>query len=484
MKFLTQKSGNFLAILAGALLTLAFAPFSYYPLAIIAPALLLGTWLSVTPKQALWRGWLFGLGFFGTGVYWVFISIHTYGNASTPLALIITAVFIAILAIFPALNGYLLNRIFPRDNSTKLLCGFPILWVIFEWIRSWIFTGFPWLLLGYSQINSPLRGYAPIFSVYGISLAALICSGLLIFSLLNKKILYLILIFGIFLLGFCLNLIVWTQPYKKVQVTLVQGNIPQDLKWTYEQVLPTLDLYRNLSKDHWNSQIVIWPEAAIPIVLDDAMEYVHEMSKTAKKNHSALITGIPLKDDAKNAYYNGVIALGEGSGLYLKHRLVPFGEYIPLKKIFDPVFKDILNIPLPDSIPAKQSDDYLVADGLKIATFICYEIAFPLQVRFTDENINMILTVSNDAWFGDSIAQPQHLEMGQMRAIELGRPVLFVSNNGITAIINADGKIQARAPQFVQTTLTGQVQTTTGKTPWQRFSLGLLLIIMVTLLAA
>src|SRR3990167_4424994 len=164
-------AGNGLAFIAGTLLTLAFAPFSLYPLAVLSPALLLGLWLYVTPKQAFLRGWLYGLGLFGTGVYWVFISIHTYGNASALLAGFITAGFIALLALFPALNGYWLTRFFPALNRTKLLFAFPVIWLFLEWIRSWIFTGFPWLSLGYTQINSPLRGYAPIFSVYGLTLA-------------------------------------------------------------------------------------------------------------------------------------------------------------------------------------------------------------------------------------------------------------------------------------------------------------------------
>jgi apolipoprotein N-acyltransferase len=486
MKFLTKNSvGNSLAFFAGAMLTLAFAPFSYYPLAVISPAILLMSWLSVTSKQALLRGWLYGLGLFGTSVYWIFISVHTYGYASIPIATIITAAFIALLAIFPALNGYLLNRFFPHTNSAKILCAFPVIWIALEWVRSWIFTGFPWVLLGYSQIDSPLRGYAPIFSVYGVSLAVLVSSGLLVdvFIKPNKKYICILAILIIWLLGYSLNSIVWTTPFKKpVQITLVQGNIPQNLKWTYEEILPTLDLYRNLSKNHWNSKIVIWPEAAIPLPLQDALDYIQEMNTTAKNHHSALITGIPLKDDIKDAYYNSVIALGNSKGLYLKHRLVPFGEYIPFPIIFDPIFKNILNIPFPDSISAKTSDEYLLANGFKIAPFICYEIAFPQQVRFDDSTINMILTVSNDAWFGRSIAQAQHLEMGQMRALEMGRPVLFVSNNGITAIIDSQGKIQSRVPQFEQTTLTDQVQATIGKTPWQQFSLAPILIIMLLLL--
>ena len=178
---------NILAVAAGAMLTLAFAPFSLFPLAIFSPAILLWLWLPVTPKRAFWLGWLFGLGFFGTGVYWVYISIHTFGNAPTLLAGVITAGFIALLALFPALNGYLLNRYFPEKTGRKMICAFPAIWVLLEWVRSWIFTGFPWLLLGDSQLYSPLKGFAPVYGVYGVSLAVLLCSGILVHAICNTK---------------------------------------------------------------------------------------------------------------------------------------------------------------------------------------------------------------------------------------------------------------------------------------------------------
>ena len=178
-----------LALISGAILTLAFAPFNIFPLAVISPALLLLTWLNASPKRAFLRGLLYGIGLFGTGVYWIFISVHTFGNTSLLLASLITGGLIGILGLFPAVNGYLLNRYFPVLNSTKIICAFPAIWLLLEWTRSWIFTGFPWLYLGYTQLNSPLKGYAPVFSVYGVSLAVLVSSSLLLNAIpsLDKK---------------------------------------------------------------------------------------------------------------------------------------------------------------------------------------------------------------------------------------------------------------------------------------------------------
>lgn len=496
----TSYLGDIAAILAGAILTLAFAPFNFFPVAILSPAVLLSLWLNTSTKRAFWRGWLFGLGFFGTGVYWVFISVHYFGNADIPFAFLITAALIAILALFPALNGYFLNRYFPNTNNTKVLCAFPAIWVFLEWVRTWIFTGFPWLLIGYSQLNSPLKGYAPVFSVYGVSLAVVLSSALLVNAILKFKHSYKPIIILriaaewkdngrfdflalalIWILGASLSFVSWTYASgEPVKVSLVQGNIAQDVKWSPEQVQPTLDRYVDLTKNHWNSKIIIWPEAAVPLTLQTAADFLNDLAKKANDNEATLITGIPIKAQDQDAYYNGVISLGKGEGIYTKRQLVPFGEYVPLKNLIGPIF-DLLNVPMSDFISGPFTKPIL-ANGLKIASFICYEIAYPELVLSRDGNIDLLLTVSNDAWFGHSIAQAQHLQIGQMRALEMGRALLFVSNDGITAVINALGKVQSVAPQYESYVLTDEVQTTQGKTPWQRFGMDPILLTLLALL--
>ncbi|MEO8400759.1 MAG: apolipoprotein N-acyltransferase [Gammaproteobacteria bacterium] len=481
--------GDCLAFLVGAVMTFAFAPFHIYPLAIISPAVLLGLWLTVSKRRAFFRGWLYGLGMFGFGVYWVFISIHTYGDASNALSAFITGGLIAILALYPGISGYLLNRYFPEIGNPKLLYAFPAIWVFFEWVRSWLLTGFPWLTLGYTQINSPLRGYASLLSVYGVSLVLLICSALLVKAVLNARqqdyknsgfnLLAILVIFGV---GTILSHIVWTKPFgAPIKVSLVQGNIPQSVKWSPESLQPTLDTYTNLTKDHWDSKIIVWPESAIPIPMHMAEDFLLNLNAIGKKHGTTFITGIPVKLPSGDSYYNAIVTFGNGGGFYLKHRLVPFGEYVPFRKFVHGLL-DILNIPMSDFVPATARATPLQAGNLQIGAYICYEIAYPEIVLTDNAQLNMLLTVSNDAWFGKSIAQAQHLEMAQMRAVEMGRPVLFVSNNGITAIIKANGKIQSTAPPYETVVLTDDVQPTYGKTPWQKFGIDPLLFILLILI--
>ncbi len=481
--------GNILALLAGMSLTLAFAPFNLSLLAILSPAVLLSTWLKVTPEKAFFRGWLYGLGLFGTGIYWIYISIHTYGEATVFLSTIITVGLISIVALFPAFTGYLLNNFFQKNDLYKIVFAFPVIWVLLEWSRSWLFTGFPWLSIGYTQINSFLKGYAPILGIYGISYAVLVSAALLVNIALHiknkqKKMLYqqTLVLCLIWFFGGCFSLIHWTKPIgSPVQVSLIQGNIPQQLRWAPDQIVPTIKRYMELTSQHWDSKIIVWPEGAIPIPVQTASTLLDKMDFMAKKRGTTLITGIPIKVPDKPSYYNAIITLGEGQGIYLKRRLVPFGEFTPdlgvLKKALDS-----LHIPMSDFIPGHSKSEFINVGDIKISAFICYEIAFPEQVNTPRTDINMLLTVSNDAWFGHSIAQAQHLQMAQMRSLELGRPSLFVSNDGITAIIDPHGKIQAAAPPHETYVLTGDVQPYEGQTPWQDSRLDPLLVVMVFLL--
>lgn len=487
---LKLNTHGILAFLAGCLLTLAFAPFSLFPIAIFSPALLLWVWLPATPKQAFWRGWLYGLGFFGTSVYWVFISIHTFGGAPIPLAALITGIFIALLSLFPASSGYLLNRFFTLNNGRKMICAFPAIWVLLEWVRSWFCSGFPWVILGDSQLYSPLKGFAPIYGVYGVSLATLICSGILVHAIHNtakgkyKSVLGSLFAFIlIWLIGGGLTFKAWTHPNgSPIQVSLVQGNIPQEIKWAPEHLQSTLDRYLSLSRAHWNSQLIIWPEDAIPLPLQNIEDFIMDLDQEAKSHKASLITGIPVHKAKTDEYYNAVIMFGAYKGAYLKHQLVPFGEYTPLPTLLKPVMR-LFNIPMSNLVASQGHPTPLtINNGVKIATFICYEIAYPELVVAQEGNIGILLTVSNDAWFGDSIASAQHLAIAQMRALEMGRPLLFVSNTGMTAIIKPNGMLQSVAPKNTINVLTGTVQPMQGKTPWQRRSTDTILILLLLLL--
>lgn len=490
-QFLLETGKNGLAFLAGVLLTLACAPFYVFPLALVSAAGLLALWLEVSPRKAFQRGFFYGFGLFSSGVYWVYISMHTYADLPMLAAGFLTVLFISCLACFPATQGWLLNRYFPKTNLAKVLCAFPAIWVLIEWVRSWLFSGFPWLFIGYSQTYSPLKGFAPLLSIYGVSLATVLSAALAVnaFLYFRKKALRagylnLLLLSLIWTLGGLLNLIPWTKPEgQPFQVSLIQANIPQQLKWLPEQVAPTLLQYKNLSEQHWDSQVVIWPEAAIPAPLEDVIGFVDEMSDTARKHHSQLIAGVPVKNIHNDRYFNAIISVGyQGTGYYLKHRLVPFGEFVPMEQWLGRIF-DLLNVPMSDFTPDHGFPEPLVLqNGIKMLAFICYEIAFPEQVLHTLKDVGLLLTVTNDAWFGHSIAQAQHLQMAQMRAIETGRPVLFASNNGITAVISHQGNLLSAAPPFETYVLTSTIQAYTGKTPWQRYAMDPLLLILLSLL--
>lgn len=477
-KSLTFLQNPVIAVLLGILLTFAFAPYGLFPLAVLALAGLLGLWLqaSSSPIKAFSLGYCFGLGLFGAGVYWVFTSIHVFGGVSAPFAVVITIGMIAFLSLYPAMVGYLLTRYFPHHQTAKLLYAFPAIWVISEWLRGHLFTGFPWLFLGYSQTNSPLKGYAPLLSVYAVSLAIVLSSALLVKAILDYRkkslrdtLFSLLVLLAIWVFGGLLSLIPWTKNQgEPISVALVQGNIPLDIKWSPEHLQTSIDRYKDLTYPLWGKyNIIIWPESAIPIPLQDTENLINELDEKAKSSNSSLIMGIPIRTSDQTGFYNSLITLGKNQAVYSKRQLVPFGEYTPFSRFFSSAFQ-FFNIPIFEMISGHPLQDPFVIGETKtkILPSICYEIAFPELTRSTDKSINMLLVVTNDAWFGDSNAEPQHIQMAAMRAIEFQKPLLFVSNDGITAIIDAGGRVQSSLPQKQTAVLTGNIQPMYGITPW------------------
>lgn len=478
------------AALCGILLMFAFAPFSVFPLAIIAMTGLCALIYHANPRRSFWLGFSFGAGLFGTGIYWVYISISRYGDVPGIIALFITACLIAYMSVFPAVACYLTNRYFSKDARSKVLYAFPAIWVLTEWVRSWAFTGFPWLLIGYSQTNSPLKGYAPILSVYGISLALTLTGGLIVNAIMESrrnhylsmyKNLFAVAI--IWILGALLSLIPWTQPTgKPVTVSLVQGNIPQTLKWDPDNIALSFTGYTKLTEPLWGkSDIIIWPETAIPVPLQDVRDFVNDLSEHAKKSGSQLIFGIPVQTPEEDGYYSAVVTVGKYQSAYVKRQLVPFGEYVPLQSISARVL-DFMNVPMSNMKAGRPHQAPLTLGNIKILPSICYEITYPELSMSRDKAISMLLTITNDAWFDRSTAQAQHLQMAAMRSIEMARPSLFVSNDGITAIIDTNGNVTSSAPTHVAYVLQGSVQSYTGLTPWMGNGIDPLLVILLVML--
>jgi apolipoprotein N-acyltransferase len=488
------------ALLAGILLPFAFLPFHAWWIAIISPALLLVAWEQTSPAEGFKRGWWYGLGFFGVGASWVYVSIHQYGDTPAVISGFLTLLFVAILALFPAFQGYLLQR-FSADSDgsersvlLKALLYFPTSWVLIEWMRSWVLTGFPWLQLGHSQVASPLAGFAPLFGVFGVTGIAALLSGLC--YLLARQLyqhyqtrgrdgyLKLSAVFSIILVLFCLGFglkkIHWVTPQPEpVRVALIQGNIPQSLKWSAAEMAHILKLYPQLSKNVWkHHDLVVWPEAAVTLPLPISMGYLKQLLKQIKPYPVSLITGIPVESTRGWKYYNAMILLENGrSDIYYKRYLVPFGEYLPLERWLRGII-GFFNLPMSDFISGAGGEEINLKSkqGLVIAPFVCYEIAYPEAILTTVPHANLMVVLSNDSWFDNSFASWQHLQIAQFAALAAGRYLLVSTNDGITAVIDPKGRVVAQAPRFQQAVLESQVFLTRDNTPWIKFGHNYLLI--------
>ena len=476
-----------LALLAGALLPFAFAPFNIYMLAFAMPAVLLHLWLKSSARQAFWLGLLFGLGFFTVGDSWIYISVHSFGNATPFLAALLTGMLILLMSCYPAVQGYVLRRLFSTKSVlVNCLCAFPVTWVLLEYIRSFLFDGFPFLFLGYSQLTNPLSGLAPLIGVYGLSLITTIISG--VFVLVTRKISRLQKLIGIsaialfVLLGLNLQGHQWTQPAgHPIQISLIQGNIPQALKWDSNQLNTILTKYARLTDQHWDSPLIIWPEGAIPVFPDQIPVFFSDLNQRAQAHHSTVIVGAPLDDERTQTYYNGLVMLGSNTGSYRKQHLVPFGEFTPLRSFYEPLIKK-LNVPMSDLSPGPAIQPTLMFNHIPIAAFICYETAFPNETLDDMQGKQLAINIVDDAWFGQSIAQAQQLQMTQMRALETGRYFVVTSNTGITALINPLGQVTDTIPINTTDVLTIKATPMIGQTPLLRFNYYPVLMMGIALL--
>ncbi len=464
------------AVPAGALATLSFAPYDLWFFSPIALTLLFLLLHRQSTKIGAWVGFFWGCGLFGTGIFWVHVSIDSFGGMPMVANIFVMSLLIGYLALYTALFGGLLQKFQRPKSQCHWLLLAPILWIITEWLRGTVLTGFPWLWLGYSQINSPLAHFAPIFGVQGISLAIAFISGGLALIITQRKAGYLAIPIGVFVLGYLCGLPQWTKsdPNKVVDVALIQGNIPQEAKWSPDQLWPTLEKYVSLTEQNWDANVIIWPEAAVPALESDITPFLESLDKVARQHNIALITGI-LDQKANGDFYNNILVLGKDengpytpnhSEQYSKHHLVPFGEYVPFSKWLRPL-APLFNLPMSSFSEGPYLQSNLEANGFQFEPALCYEIAFGEQLRANlKPHTNFILTLSNDAWFGRSIGPEQHMQIAQMRALELGRPLIRDTNNGITAIVNAQGQIVKKLPQFVTGVLRAKVESTTGMTPY------------------
>ncbi len=451
----------------GAVSVAGFSPFDLPFVTVLALAGLIALWLD--DEHPGWTGFCFGLGLFLFGVSWIYVSLHDFGGMPMPIALLATLLFCAFLSLYPAAAGKIQSKI-PASPFARAVFVIPSILALTDWVRGWLFTGFPWLSLGYSQTNhSPLSGFAPIFGVYGISLLCAACAGLLyaIAKPLRRKT-SILLLFAILSIGLLLGKIEWTRPSgSPVTVSLLQGNIPQNLKWTDSALQDTLDTYMKMVLAS-KSRLIILPETAIPLFYTDVPPgYLDMFEAHAKKNGGDVVTGLAEQlPYHEKTYYNSVFDFGVSqSPSYRKSHLVPFGEYVPIAPVFGWLF-DLMNMPMSDFSAGSIDQKPMQAAGERLAVDICYEDVFGEEVIRQLPRATMLVNVSDDAWFGDSIAPRQHLEIAQMRTLETGRMMLRSTNTGMTAIIDRNGKVVKQIPPFEERSLDGFAQGYSGYTPY------------------
>jgi len=460
---------------------LAFAPLGLFPLALLTFGLLAHFWIGATPRQAFWSGYAFGLGLFGAGVSWVYVSLHTFGAMPLPLAALATFLFCAFLALFPAVAGWLQARI-PAQAAVRACLLIPAAWTLIEWLRSWIFTGFPWLSVGYASVGWPLQGYAPLLGVFGLSFMTVSLGGMAWLLFQRQRLLVFATTFiAIIVAGQALRHVHWTEPAgEPVSAALLQGNIEQDLKFRPERYAAILATYVRLAEGA-RAKLIVFPETSIPRFLDRIEpEFLEQLAGVARRNGGDLLLGVPYRSRS-GEYFNSVISLGSSPPqAYHKSHLVPFGEFIP------PGFGwvlGVLQVPLSDFSRGGHDQAPIAAAGQRVAVNVCYEDAFGDEIARRVREATILVNVSNVAWFGDSLAPAQHLQIARLRAVETGRMHLAATNTGITAAIDRDGRVLARLPQYTEGRLEVSAQGYAGATPYASYADWPVVIVSLLVLA-
>ena len=485
---LSRWPGEICAAVAGSLITLSLAPFDYWPLGIFALALLLPLLSKISINRGTLRGFIFGLGAFGTGASWVYVSIHTHGNAPASLALILTALFVATLAAIPAIACYLYCR-FARQHQYGALLAFPALWLLNDWLRGWLFTGFPWLIIGYAHLDTPLSGWAPVVGTAGITLICAFTASSIYHAIKYRQPLVLIPTVLFFIIGSGLNTIEWSQPKgEPAKIAMVQPNIPQQIKWQPGSFKAITDLLQDMTQSIAATDIVVWPEAAIPRLYQQSEGLIERVQTAAINNNYTLISGVPWRNDTGEyrQYHNSLISIDNKIQPYYKQNLVPFGEHMPLEFLLRGLI-EFFDLPMSSFSPGPKDQSPFVIKHWNIGASICYEIAFPNLIARTAKHSDFLITVSNDSWFGESIGPLQHFQMARMRALENSRYLVRGTNNGISAVIDHKGKVVSQGQQFTREIVIGSAQGMSGNTlfsttgDWPVVILSLIIVMLISL---
>lgn len=479
-----------LSFIAGAVIHLGFAPYNLW-LPALAGLSIFATLISLAEsgKMAFKNAFCFGAGLFGAGVNWVYVSIHIYGEVPAVLAFIFTAGFALFLALVFALPWLVLHKV-AATKKLKLLC-FPAFWFFSEWLRGWLLTGFPWLYLGYAHVEGPLSGWIPLIGVLGTGALLTVAASLLVYVIdkrsLNSGIAVLTGLIVIFGVGVLSAKTEWTSSRDvQIPITLVQPDIPLRDKWNPAKTKGILEALESNSQNAWQPGLLIWPEAAIPYTGPSAEPYIDFLDELSGQSDTAMITGLLTYDYEQNRYLNSIVGLGSADNIYHKQRLVPFGEYVPLENWLRGTMK-FFDLPMSviSAGPAYQSPLQFNYQGqtFGLAPAICYEIAYTDLVRSLAKEADMLVTLSNDAWFGASIGPWQHMQIAQARALENQKPLARVTNNGITGLVNHHGAIVKVLPQFTRASLSSIIEPRSGTTPYTRYGNWLIILLIIGILA-
>lgn len=450
---------------------LSFAPVGWWALAPVILLPFIHTARVSSPRAAALNGFWFGFGLFVAGTYWIYTSVHVFGRAPLWVAFFLMIVLAIIMALYYALTAWSVAKLGPQ--GWRIVVLMPVAWVPIEWLRGWFMSGFPWMTLGYGQIDSPLSGFAPLAGVFGVSGMLVLSASGLYAAITDRRLLALGATLAIlpWAGGALLQRLTWTEPSgEPISTTIVQGGVSQDRKWLRDQFRPTLELYRDATIGDRAHELIVWPEVALPATIDQVEFYLEDMQRQVAARSQTLVLGILERDFEQERVYNSVLMLGGSTRqTYRKRRLVPFGEFFPVP---DFVRKWMRLMSLPDTDLSAGADEQplLVTNtGVKLAVAICYEDAYAAEQLYALPEASLLINVSNDAWFGDTIAPHQHLEIARFRALEAGRYVVRATNNGISAFIGPGGELLQAGPQFEFVSMTRDVVPMQGSTPYSRW---------------
>ncbi|KTC79334.1 apolipoprotein N-acyltransferase [Legionella cherrii] len=458
----------FFVFIAGLLAPFGFAPFHIPGLILLSLAFLYSSLQNCSSKQGLSLGFFYGMGYFGFGVSWVIVSIHDYGQLNYCLAGLVTLIFIMYLSLFPALVAYLYKVLELKNRKLFSLVLFCVLWCLSEYCRATLFTGFPWLLVGTPLIDTPIKYVAPILGIYGLSLVSVLISALLTLAVAqnsSRRYHYLIAIVLILISPMLFKNISWSKiKQEPISIGAVQANLSMRDKWDETLFWNLLDYYEKAINKLLGKQLIILPESAIPLPASYLDKYLLRLNNKALKAKSALMLGIlqPTNDRETN-YYNAIITLGQAKGKKLKRQLVPFGEYIPKPLVR---INHWFNLPEPNLLPGKRKQSLIQIENHPIASLICYEIAYPKLLREQMPKAQWIVSISDNGWFGHSLASYQQLQMAQVLSLLTGRYQVVVNNDGLSSVIDSGGDIIESLPPFSPGVLQSSILPAEGLTPW------------------